>query len=31
MAQLLVQGEAAQEDEATDSFLDLLLFAAEGT
>jgi hypothetical protein len=31
MAQLLVQGEAAQEDEATDSFLDLLLFASEGT
>lgn len=31
MARLLVQGEAAQEDEATDSLLDLLFFASEGT
>lgn len=31
MAQLLAQGEAGQEDEATDSFLDLLFLASEGT
>jgi hypothetical protein len=30
-AQLLVQGEAGQEDEATDSFLDLLFLASEVT
>jgi len=31
MAQLLVQGEAAQQDEVTDSFLELLFLASEVT
>jgi len=31
MAQLLMQGEAAQDDEATDSFLELLFLASEVT
>ena len=31
IAQLLVQGEAAQEDEATDSLLDLLFLVSEVT
>jgi hypothetical protein len=31
MAKLLMQGEAGQEDEATDSFLELLFLASEVT